>query len=259
LFARSEICVLRRQTSNMSRASSRPNRSSRGQSNRPKLLMRGPPPVSRSFVHKIVMQELKKEEDAQFIDAITSSPQSITTSGTIGALFNISQGIQDGQRIGDNVQVLSLTIGTLDVYAYNSDLVSHVRMIIFQWIPNIADFAPTVADILQTPTTNSCFSLLNVEHSPEYVVLYDKLWKFIGSATVLTEHSDKILKNVRIKKPPKPICYESTSSSGSSGTICMLTIADSTTSPSPAIQYAMRAWYKKAKVLDGSGIPRLVA
>jgi len=196
---------------------------------------------------------------AKFIDAITTSPVAITTSGNIGALFNITQGIQDGQRIGDAVRLLSLTIGTQEIYAYNSDVVSHARQIIFQWIPNIADFAPTVADILETPTTNSCFSLLNVEHSPEYVVLYDHLWRFSGTSTVPTDSSDWVIKNKRVRLPPKPIVYEATSSSGSAGTICMLTISDSSASPNPALNYAIRAWYEESTPQSGSGKRRLVA
>jgi len=243
----------------MSRTNPRPNRAARGLQMRPKLTTSSFRPVSRAEVHKMVVQETKKNARAKYIDAITSSPLAITTSGTIGALFNISQGIQEGQRIGDAVKVINITIGTQEIYAYNSDVVSHARQIIFQWLPNIADFAPTVADILETPTVNSCFSLLNVEHSPEYIVLYDHLWRFSGTSTVPTDSSDWVMKNKRVKVPPKPIIYEATSSSGSSGTVCMLTIADSSASPNPAINYAIRTWYTETEAKDGRGQGRLVA
>jgi len=204
----------------------------------------------------MIDKEIDRMAPEKYIDSITTSPTAVTTSGVIGALFNVAQGTQDGQRIADAIKVMSLTIGTLEVYAFNSDLVSHLRMIIFQWLPNIADYAPTIADILETPTTNSCFSLLNVEHSPEYIKLYDRLWSFVGSGTVLTTASDHVIKNRRIKRPPKPIVYESTSSSGSSGTVCLLLISDSASTPNPAINYAFRTYYKDTTSTGASGARR---
>jgi hypothetical protein len=214
---------------------------------------------SGKALKKTIDREIDRQIQAKYIDAITTSPTAVTTSGVIGALFNVAQGTQDGQRIGDAIRVMTLTIGTLQAYAYNSDVISHMRMIIFQWIPNIADAAPTIADILETPTTNSCFSLLNVEHSPEYVILYDHLFSFAGTSTVPTDKSDHVIKNKRVKRPPKSIVYEATSSSGSAGTVCLLLISDSSASPNPAINYSFRVWYKDTTSVGASGKRKMVA
>jgi hypothetical protein len=214
---------------------------------------------SGKSLKRIIDKEIDRQIQSKYIDAITSSPTAVTTSGVIGALFNVTQGDQEGQRIGDAVKVLTLTIGTLEAYAFNSDVVSHMRMIIFQWLPNIADVAPTIADILETPSTNSCFSLLNVEHSPEYAILFDHLFTFVGTATVPTDRSDHVLKNKRVRRPPKSIVYEATSSSGSSGSVCLMLISDSAASPNPAINYAFRVWFKDTTSVGASGRRRMVA
>jgi hypothetical protein len=232
--------------------------SSKTRSNRrPKKGKRGR--KSGKSLKKTIDKEIERQTQTKYIDAITSSPLAVTTSGVIGALFNVTQGDQEGQRTGDAVRILTLTIGTFEAYAYNADVISHMRMIIFQWLPNIADFAPTIADILETPSTNSCFSLLNVEHSPEYIILFDRLFTFAGTATVPTARSDHVMKNRRVKKPPKNIVYEATSSSGSSGTVVIMFISDSAASPNPAVNYAFRAWYKDATSVGASGRRKMVA
>jgi len=220
---------------------------------------RGGKQSSGRALKRVIDKEIDRLAQFKYVDAITTSPTAVTTSGVIGALFNVGQGTQDGQRIGDAVKIDTITLGTCEAFAFNSDIVSHMRMILFQWLPNIADFAPTVADILETPTVNSCFSLLNVEHSPEYIVLYDRLFTFIGTATVPTDRSDHVMKNKRVRRPPKRVVYEATSSSGSSGTICILLLSDSAASPNPAISYAFRAWYKDTTSIGAGGKRRLVA
>jgi hypothetical protein len=190
-------------------------------------------------VAKEVRAELKRMREHKFID-VFSAPTTIPLAGTTGAIVNIPQGNGNGTRVGDELEFDYLELH-LNVAAYNSDVVSHARVVIYQWKPNIALGTPTVGDILQN-TTATWLSPWNYQLRDQYTVLYNRSFSLVGTATVPTDKSDYVIKrNVKVRR--KVQIFEAASSSASSNTLCILYIGDSAVTPFPQINYYIRIHY----------------
>jgi hypothetical protein len=196
-------------------------------------------------IRALVRQEIRSNRVLKYIDAILGAT-SVTASGTTAALVNIPQGYAQSQRIGDAVEIVKIHLTAFTMTAANADVYSHTRFIFYRWKENIADTAPTVALILQTPTTNSCFSALNYDNKLLYRVCWDKTFSLTGTATVPTDKSDHYLTRIRIPPKGKRLQYRAASSSASTDTMCILYISDSAASPFPVMTFNFRIWYYDA-------------
>jgi hypothetical protein len=167
---------------------------------------------------------------------------SITATGTVSALVNIPQGTAQSDRISDVVYLRRLILN-LQVTAANSDVYSHSRVIFFQWRPNVGLIAPTVTDVLSTPSTNSYLSLINYDFRRNFTILWDKTFSCAGTATVPTNVSDHVITNEVIDIHLPWLEYTAGSSSASANTIYVLFISDSAAPPYPIIQFSTRLFY----------------
>lgn len=189
---------------------------------------------------------MKAERVLKYIDALTTGPQNMTATGTIGALVNIPQGNAQSQRIGDLVEIAKINLIALSVTAANSDVYSHARVILFRWKPSIGSATPNVGEILQTPSVNSVYSALNYEERSTYSIQWDRHFSLTGTSTVPTDKSDHFLVNQTIPVHGKSIVYDLGSASNSTGTMCILYLSDSAASPFPVLMFNFRIWYYDA-------------
>jgi len=203
-------------------------------------------PKQRSTnVKLIVKQEMLRQRVLKYVDAILGAT-SVTASGTTQALVNTPQGITQGERISDVVELVHVELTAMTMSAFNSDVVAHARFILYQWRENIGDITPTVALILETPTVNSCFSALNYENRLLYKVVWDRFFSLAGTSTVPTDKSDHLLHGLKFKNLIKRLQYRLASSSASTNTLCILYISDSAATPFPALTFNFRVFYYDA-------------
>lgn len=196
----------------------------------------------KSKLQKEVIRIVKTTRTLKYIEQQVNA-QSMTVTGSIGALVNIPQGNAQAQRIGDIVDICKIEMSALSISAFNSDVVSHARFTLFQWFPNIAGEAPTIPTLYETPTSDSIYSFLNYEYRQLYHIIWDKRLSMCGTLTVPTDKSDYLFVNKSWSGNYKPIQYLLGSSSASAGTICVAYSSDSAAPPSPTISYNFRIWY----------------
>lgn len=125
-------------------------------------------PALRRFANKVSMVVAEKK----YISTVVAS--SISNTPGIQPLTFPGQGTTDQTRVGDQIRLRSLEVdyswsisGTVTPDSYN-----RVRLIVFQWYPQIG--FPVAADILLLPTNQPWQSPLSHDQRFQYRVLYDK-------------------------------------------------------------------------------------
>lgn len=164
---------------------------------------------------------------------------SITASGNINELSNVTQGVALAQRVGDRIiptkLVFRISVSAPD--AFNTS-----RFIVFRWRPNNTT-AVTVANILElgvggVPSPYSELSFINRENID---VLYDS-GLFSQVLYTAGASSGNLMFQFEVSCHNRPITYNATVTSGVDK-IFLLTISDSVAGPDPVFTGACYLYF----------------
>jgi len=173
----------------------------------------------------------------------TFTLNSVTSSGSIGLVTPIPQGVGVGQRIGDTVFIKDIVI-TLDCVLENSDVYDTIRFILFRYLPNTALGAPTVATILQflRPTSNHAW-----ETSSQFQPLLDVTFAMAGTSTAPCSSGHQFLQGVvPMANIPKMIEFTAAATTAS-GHIFWATISNSVVAPFGVLAIETRVIFSEQK------------
>jgi len=173
-----------------------------------------------------------------------STTSSVSTSGAIlPGLSGPSQGVALNQRTGDVIYLEKMYI-TYTVNAANTDVFSSFRVIIFQWHPNSALAAPTVADILQNSSYN-VYAMYDWNFSNQYTILYDRIHSMAGIATAPTASTNQVWSGeITLARAVKRSVFQLGTTFGSEQLYC-LAISDSGVTPFPVFTIGTRITYSE--------------
>lgn len=188
-------------------------------------------PIPRSIVSRVV-----KYHD------VTLSYASVNTTPGFLSLSDVPQGSAQSNRVADTVWPIKLEFRIL-WNAANSDVFSHVRYLLFRWLPNDAAYSPTSPSIFNDITTQGVISPLSFERRLEYRVLRDKLLTFTGTSSNPTVGS-AITHQYTVPLTGR-IDYMVGSSRGLNH-IYFVNFSDSALTPFPAYFMQTRLWYYDA-------------
>ncbi len=160
------------------------------------------------------------------------SPTGVDNAGTINTLSDITQGLLDTNRVGDQVNPDRLRLS----YSVNvGDSTNIVRMIIFQWrlmsTPTLASILQysTVAEVPYAPTT--------IDTASDYKILYDRTCYVSTNQAIC---GDVIEINLKGK-----IQYQSGGTSAINQ-IWIALVSDSGAAPNPTVGYVSALYFYDA-------------
>jgi len=197
--------------------------------------------ATRRMISREVNRIAMREKEQKFDDG-QIAPFSVILTGTMGSLTSIAQGTTINQRVGDQIRLRGAYLN-LTVTAANADITNQVRLLFFQWHPNLATGSPVIANILQTPTTNGVLSHPNVQFQDQFTILFDRLFNLSGVTTAPTANSQHVIREQFIL-PRRPVVnFMAGSSTNASNTIWYLALSDSSIAPNPSLTFDLRMMF----------------
>lgn len=190
--------------------------------------------VPRTF-KKFVKTQINKNLEYKYRTAYYN-PGGIPNNGTVTSLINISQGLLDTERVGDEIKLRTITFRYLVQIADSSNV---LRIIIFQ-LKQQNTFAPSVASVLNG-TSPTYLSQYNVDNRSNYQVLYDR--------THITDYNAPVrivTGRVNMKYCKRKIQFIAGSPTNGTNMIYALAISDSSASPHPGVTGEINFWYTDA-------------
>lgn len=131
---------------------------------------------------KVVKRMINHSKETMYFQG-QLTPTAIDSTGIIYQLNSISQGVDEGQRKGDQITHKSLDLR----FTITNNQVSFARVrCILLWYRQETSASPIASDILaQVSTANAIVSTYNMRSEGAYQILYDKVFAVTsGSATV---------------------------------------------------------------------------
>lgn len=176
-------------------------------------------------VHKLVKKELDKQEESKY--AFYQLNQSPSNTAIVSAITMPSQGDAYNNRDGDSLMFTSVGGRFLSIAA---DTTNVCRLVIFQWLVDSAQDAPTAAKILQDSTTLPAISpfILNRNERKKFKVLYDKVMGVSGNGPAIEMDNFFITKFARTD-------FNAAATSGK-GILYILYVSDSGAVSHPTVQ-----------------------
>lgn len=181
-------------------------------------------------IRRIVRQEINSIAEKKY-HASTSIGAGISTTVDLYSLSDVDVGINDNERIGDQITVTSMEFrGYLEV----GDTNNIVRVILFQWFP---DTVPTAVDILIS-SVNGLISPYSHDHRYEFNILFDRTYMMSND----WQHYSKF--HVYIKKfRERKIQYVGGTYVGNNK-IYLAVVSDSAAVPNPTMAYIAKLNFK---------------
>jgi len=131
-------------------------------------------------------QILENEETEKKFFITSAATYDVILASSPIPISNIAQGDTQGERSGNSVTFRSIEFN----YAlYHQTDGNFARVILFQWMPDSGNLAPTRAQILQDSSTMPFLSSYNHSQRHQFRILYDKVHALSaqGSNGVQTE------------------------------------------------------------------------
>lgn len=192
-------------------------------------------PLQRQQVKRLVNSGA---ETYQYDNTVTAV--SVSTTATVQAgISTPPQGVQDGQRTGDDVELMRLEFR----YTWaGADATNIVRVILFRWYENNGSNPPTAAQILQASTNP--ISSINHDSIREKKlhVFYDKTHYTSLNGPLA---GGKVCHFSQKQMGRKSIAFDNAAITGE-GLIYALFISDSLAATHPALNWYSRLEYKDA-------------
>jgi len=198
-------------------------------------------PKQHPSVKTVVKRVMNENKELKVYDE-NSSAFTIGAGATLSLLSGITQGAAQAQRVGDQVELVSLEI-TYEVVQANTDIYSNTRVLIFQWFPNTTLIAPVLASILYNTAAIGPYSQYNWQYRDQYHVIYDKLFSQAGISTSVASSTNMSVLRHRLTNFRKPIKYTPGTAAGSNH-LYFLFMSDSTIAPFPVGSFATRLEYR---------------
>lgn len=186
-------------------------------------------------VKRFVKAQINKNLEYKYHTAYYN-PSSIPNNGTVTALINISQGLLDIERVGDEIKLRTITFRYTVTVADNHNF---LRFIIFQFKTSNV-FPPSVSSVLNG-TSPTHLSQYNVDNRSNYQVLYDR------THVMDTDDPAKIITGrVNMKYCKRKLQFIAGSPTQGTNMIYALAISDSSAAPNPSIIGEINFWYTDA-------------
>lgn len=193
-----------------------------------------------NIVKGIVNKKLQEIPEKKYYDTTVNS--SIGFTPVFYNLTQISQGTTSYNRVGDDIQLLSIYIRLkLSIY----DTTNIFRVVLFQWFDDGIDDAPAWEKIFQYPSTtaptvpNQLMSPLAIDKNQnKFKILFDKYFKLD------VDDQEEIMELFYKKNFNKKILYKSGSNFGLNHIYLMLV------SDSEAVNHPTAAGYLRVRYTD---------
>jgi hypothetical protein len=190
-----------------------------------------------------IARSMVQHAELKYLD-LTTFDANITGGGTVYVLSNVPQGPTQSQRIGDFIQPVRWRVN-VTVYQSNADVVATIRLIWFRWIPlNTSTPTPTIANILEAPSSSQCYSQLNFQLQDNYQILSDWVIGMSGTATAPTNSSAFTRFNMKIPLKTNKVIEFNLGTQYGTGQLFLLAISDSSASPYPQLNLNSRLYYE---------------
>jgi len=193
--------------------------------------------VTRKEVKDIVHRNI----EPKFYDHEISNV-SVSTTGVINAISVPVQGNDSDERIGDRINVYSLTFQLLGV---RIDAFNNLRVIFFRWMVDSANESPELDDILSPDSGVGAGVLVpfrNYNHfsmkSGKVIILYDKLINMDG-----VNQDTYIWRYTKFYKRQMKVQFNPTLVTGY-GKIYVLLVSDSSASLHPTMRGLTRVQFR---------------
>jgi hypothetical protein len=192
------------------------------------------------LVHREVVQVVQKMEkrkvEHKFLDTAATAA-TVTSTAALVNLSTIVQGITVNDRIGRDVRLHHLEM-SYTLYQQNVNVLTSVRVVIFQWKPNTQALVPTYAQVFETTTGSAFLASYNYDYSDQYSILYDKLHSLAGLVAAPTASSNQNVLLRRIRNMRQVQVYVA-GTSNSSNSLYLLYISD-VAANAPTFNYQFR-------------------
>lgn len=213
------------------------------------------PKVSKA-VKKYVKKAVKHVGETKHVEKAQLAWQPIDATGFIGRVSDTTQGTTDQNRIGDQIQPVSIELGffmwtdtsnpVFPVY----DSYNQCRVILFQWHEDDAFNSPIQSDILLYSYYQNIANVdiqmvspYNWDQRHLFTVLYDNTYTIRPD---VVGYPEQVLFKEHISIPvSRKIFYNAGGVSGSNN-IYIMVVTDSTTPAHPNIQYLTQLRFKDA-------------
>lgn len=150
---------------------------------------------AKKQVKQIVKRIDAQQMELKYIEG--SGGLNVSDAGSINTMNYPLLGTGDGQRIGDTIQLKSVSIRFS--WACTSDVYNVCRLVVIQWNERSDIAQPTMNSIFDAPGANGVYSDFNPNTRQQFKVLYDKI--FTGTpATTSNIHYRKITLTKMLKK-----------------------------------------------------------
>lgn len=203
--------------------------------------------VSKEPLNEVQKKQIKRMVKAPLELKYHSKNWNGQTFGTSGnyALFDlcdIPQNTTDNGRIGDRVELSSFEY-TFTIYPYTVTAAHTIRIIFFQYKPNLASTLPTLDQILDNGPTAmlDSWSPYDFDFRTDYTILSDKMYQMNpGSTTAVVTKGRTVLRTSRAKKD---ITFTAGSVFGANHIYCVF-MTQSPISTPPAVYGRSRIFFK---------------
>jgi len=170
----------------------------------------------------------------------TSGLTSITNSGGIIAInLPVMQGTANGQRTGDEVEILAIECRRF--YVYGDAIGNVVRFILFQ-TSGVGSLVTGISSVLSNGGSGAPDVTSHVIpfYGGNYVrVIHDECVNTCASSSKsIVYRSDRWNPEIKI------IPFQPGTVNAFNGVMYLLVVSDSGVTPNPALQYSFRIWYR---------------
>jgi hypothetical protein len=187
-----------------------------------------------TFVCANGQQPRKKRgtKGVKFFDSVLASTNVLSSGSLLISSCLIPQGTTVTQRTGDTLFLEKLYLN-YTVNGANADIISSMRVIVFQWHPNTAlSGTPSVTSILQNVGVYGLYNNYDWSFSNQFIILYDRVHSLAGLATAPAASSNQNWFGEIPLTCARKLEYQTGTTTGSEQ-IFVIGISDSGVIPSP--------------------------
>lgn len=202
----------------------------------------GKKPKGRRNRSNGVVTTMAKHVEPKYLDTL-SLANSIGAGATLFPLSLVPQGDSQSTRVGDFIQPLRLLFN-YSLYCVNSDIVTTVRLIFFTWTPDTALVIPTVANILQAPSSANVLSHFNFQTQDNFHILWDRQFQASGIPAAPTVNSNFGATGMSVPLRGKREIEFTPANTTGTNQMYLLALSDSSLTPFPILNFAARLYYE---------------
>jgi len=200
--------------------------------------------VAPGQVARIVRQIISQDVELKYQDTTVGYGQ-VDKGGVLTLMTNMSQGVGQGQRVGDKVRIKAIDL-RLTAYYFQVAAVAlpqhEMRVTLFKWNLATSVSTPALGVIYQNLTANvvcSPFSWQGLSQN-DFVVIYDEIFSVGAMSSGIALNKRFELNSLEVFDP---------ASTNSEGAYYLYMVGDDVTgahTPNLQAQFMARTWYEDA-------------